>query len=350
MSARRTGLLALTALVLAAALVAVAVGRGRRAEDQVWEEQIFAMDTVMTLTAYGPGGRDGVEEAVAELRRLEGLWSLEDPDSELSRLNAQGGSDALSPDTAALLERAVALCRETGGRFDPTVCPLTTLWGFRSDHPRVPAQAEIDALLPLVDGAGLALTSGALTLEPGQALDLGGIAKGYAAERVMEIFRAHGVTSGMVSLGGNVQVLGTRPDGTPWRVGLRDPAGAETATLGVLPVEDRAVVTSGGYERYFEADGTRYVHILDPRTGWPAQSDLLSATVVAEDGTLADAFSTALYVMGGEEAVRFWAERPEEFDMVLVTRSGEVWATPGVAGALQTQTPVRTLSAEHGKA
>lgn len=344
MSKKKAILLALAAVVLIGAVLFPWL-RDRN-QGQVWEQQIFAMDTVMTLTAYGPKGQAAVDEAVQELRRLDALWSVGNSDSEISRLNA-GETQTVSAETAGLLERALELSQETDGLFDATIYPLVELWGFPTDDPHVPEDTDVAAALPLVDSSRVGLAGETVTLGPSQKLDLGGIAKGYASARVMEIFRDKGVKSGMVSLGGNVQTLGTKVDGRAWRIGVRDPAGGASDYLGVLSVEDRAVITSGGYERFFVENGQRYIHILDPRTGHPAQSDLQSATVISEDGVLADALSTALYIMGSQEATAFWADRADRFDMVLLTQSGELLATEGVADRLQTQKHITVLTAEN---
>lgn len=341
MSRKRAIILATGALVLLAATLAAVLAR--QGQNKVSERNLFAMDTVMTLTVCGPHGEEALEAAVQELARLDALWSVSSPDSEVSKLNDKAGDTQLSEDTVALLERALEVCRETGGLFDPTIYPLMTLWGFHTDHPHVPAQAQIDALLPLVDGQELLLKGGALSLGEGQSVDLGGIAKGFASARVMEIFQEHGVSSGMVSLGGNIQTLGAKPDGSPWRIGVRDPKGSANSYLGVLSVMNQAVITSGGYERFFEEGGQTYIHILDPRTGCPAQSDLASVTVVSADGTLADGLSTALYIMGSQAAAEFWVERADRFDMVLVTQSGDIFITEGIAGQFESQNPVNVL-------
>ena len=237
----------------------------------------------------------------------------------------------VQPETRALLERALTLSDETGGTFDMTVAPLVALWGITSDAPRVPSQEEIDALLPLVGGAHVHMDD-AVTLDAGCAVDLGGIAKGYASQQVADILRAHGVTSAVVSLGGNVYVCGSKPDGTPWNVGIQDPAGSGYAAI--VSLTDRFAVTSGGYQRYFEAaDGTVYRHILDPRTGRPADSDLLSVTIISDDGTAADAYSTALYVMGEQEAVSFWRAHGG-FELILITADGRLLYTPGLSDAI----------------
>ena len=161
-------------------------------------------------------------------------------------------------------------------------------------------------------------------------IDFGGIAKGYTSGRIMDIFREHGITSGMVSLGGNVQVLGIKTDGSKWRVAVQNPEDTENY-LGVLETQDRAVITSGGYERYFEQDGKTYQHILDPKTGYPADSGLTSVTIVSADGTLADGLSTSLFVMGKEKAVAYWRAHSEEFDAILVEKDGTVSVTENIA-------------------
>lgn len=339
---RRWRNILIPALALLAALALLLFWNHRRNQGRVWEKQLFAMDTVMTLTACGPNGQDAVEEAARELRRLDELWSVSKGDSEISRLNALGAG-TVSEDTAALLEQALAISQETDGLFDATIYPLVKLWGFPTDHPHVPGEADIAAALALVDSGQVTLAGEKVALGPGQELDLGGIAKGFASARIMEIFRAHGVRSGMVSLGGNVQTLGSKPGGSAWRIGIRDPEGDGGAYLGVLPVTDRAVITSGGYERFFEENGQTYIHILDPRTGYPAQSDLQSATVISDDGVLADALSTALYIMGSQGATDFWSARADQFDMILLTQSGQLLVTQGVADRFESQSEVTVL-------
>ena len=294
------------------------------------EISLFAMDTYMTLAAYGDNADEALTAASREINRLEATLSRTIDTSDVSRLNA-GEAVEVQPETRALLERALTLSDETGGTFDMTVAPLVALWGITSDAPRVPSQDEIDALLPLVGGEHVHMDD-AVTLDTGCAVDLGGIAKGYASQQVADILRAHGVTSAVVSLGGNVYVCGSKPDGTPWNVGVQDPAASGYAAI--VALTDRFAVTSGGYQRYFEAaDGTVYRHILDPRTGRPADSDLLSVTIISDDGTAADAYSTALYVMGEQEAVSFWRAHGG-FELILITADGRLLYTPGLSDAI----------------
>ncbi len=292
-------------------------------------EQLFAMDTFMSFTAYGRECEEAVSEAVSEVKRLDALLSAQDTSSEVAEINrAKRGT--LSEDTLAVFERAMDIYEETGGLFDFTIYPLMKLWGFPTREYHVPAEEEIQAVLPQVDASGVRRNGDGIVLGEEQEIDFGGIAKGYASSRIMEIFRSHGITSGMVSLGGNVQVLGRRPDQSRWQVGIQNPGGAQGEVLAVVEAEDQAVITSGGYERYFEENGNTYIHILDPRTGYPANGDLISVTVVSEDGTLADALSTSLYIMGYKDAVKYWQEHWAEFDMVLVMEQGELYVTEGL--------------------
>lgn len=298
------------------------------------EISLFAMDTYMTLAAYGDSADEALTAASREINRLEATLSRTIDTSDVSRLNA-GEAVVVQPETRALLERALTLSDETGGTFDMTVAPLVALWGITSDAPRVPSQEEIDALLPLVGGEHIHMDD-AVTLDAGCAVDLGGIAKGYASDCAAVLFHRSALTGGCANLGGNVYVYGTNAQNRPWSVAIQDPADSEGYVC-TLSLSDAFVVTSGGYQRYFTApDGTVYQHILDPKTGYPVQSDLTSVSVVTRggfggQGTRADAYSTALYVMGEQAAVDFWRSQSMSFDMVLITRDGRVVYTPGLA-------------------
>ena len=171
---------------------------------------------------------------------------------------------------------------------------------------------------------------------PGMEIDLGGIAKGYTSSRVMEIFKEYGVEHGLVSLGGNVQALGGKQDGNPWRVAIQNPE-SELDYLGVLEIADKCVITSGGYERFFEQDGVRYHHIIDPRTGSPADSGIISSTIISSDGALADGLSTSLFIMGLEEAEKYWRANSDKFDFVLEDRSGKLYISEGAAKMITTE-------------
>lgn len=308
------------------------------------ERQFFAMDTVMSVKVSGPKGEEAVEAVCSEISRLDALFSRTDPDSDISRLNAAAGSGTwttLSGETAEVLTMARAYAEETGGAFDVTIAPVMDAWGFGTAEEtyRVPDGETLQTLLPLVDSQKLTMgedgTSARLELA-GMEADLGGIAKGYAADRAVSLLEEAGITSALLNLGtSTISLVGSKADGSPWRVAVRDPAD-ESGTLCVLELSDCALSTSGGYERYFEEDGQVYHHILDPKTGAPAQSGLSSVTVVTEQGTDADVWSTALYVMGTGEALDFWRQEGG-FECILCQEDGTVLVTEGLEGKLNTE-------------
>jgi len=295
---------------------------------------IFAMDTYMSLAAIGDGGAEVLQACSARINALEQKLSRTIEDSDVSRLNAEG-SARLSEDTAALLRAALDYSEATGGAFDVTVAPLVSLWGITTDAPRVPSQAEIDALLPQVGFRHVHLDGDTAALDEGCAIDLGGIGKGYASDKTAELFSESGLSGGFVSLGGNVYVHGVTAEGNLWNVAIQDPRNTGNYAC-TLRLTDAFVVTSGGYQRNFTApDGTVYQHIIDPATGYPVDRGLLSVSIVTRrknggTGAMADAYSTALYVMGETAAVDFWRQQGS-FDMVLVTEDGRVLYTPGLS-------------------
>ena len=250
-----------------AGLLLCLTGCGAQPEPE--QLSLFAMDTYMSLAAYGNGASEALAACGQELNRLDASLSRTREGSEIYTLNRQGSAD-VSRETADLIADAVALSRTTGGAFDPTVAPLVTLWGITTDSPQVPQQEQIDALLPLVGVDHVTADGTHITLDPGCAMDLGGIAKGYASDRLADIFAQYGVDSALVSLGGNVYARGTKPGGAAWSVAVQHPE--QDGYAAMLSLTDAFAVTSGGYQRYFTGpDGTVYQHILDPKTGWPVR-------------------------------------------------------------------------------
>lgn len=300
------------------------------ANDGPAETEIFAMDTYMRIRVWSDD--DPLNDAVDEIRRLEELFSVTDEDSEINTLN-QTGQAELRKETAEILERAVALSTRTGGAFDPTVYSLVSAWGFTSGEAHILSQEELDTILPLVGTEHLRLNGTAAVLTDGAQVDLGGIAKGYTAQKCLELLSENGVQTAMLSLGGNVQTLGSKPDGSAWVIGIANPEEPSEAIATLTFTGSMAIVTSGGYQRYFDSDGVRYHHILDPETGKPAETGLASVTILTEDGTTADALSTALFVMGMEKAVDFWRES-DDFEAVFISQDGAIFATEGAVPLL----------------
>ena len=315
------------ALALALITLLSACGPGAVKEEPFIEE-FLAMDTAMRLTVYGQGAGEAAGLARERVLELEALLSVTDENSDVCAANRNGGG-TLHADTAALLERALALCGETGGALDVSIYPVVRAWGFTTGAYRVPEEAELAALLERVDYTRISLEGTVLTLPEGMELDLGAVAKGWTGDRLMELLRREGITSAIVELGGNVQALGSKPDGSPWRVAVQAPDGSGYA--GALEITDCAAVTSGGYQRYFEQDGETYCHIIDPAGGRPARSGLASVTVVAEEGAAADALSTALFVLGRERGEALWRERGG-FECVFIGEDGSVAVTQGLEG------------------
>ena len=310
-------------------LLLILSGCGAAAKPELRSTEFFAMDTVMSVRAYTAD--DAVLSGVQALvDGLENELSATKEGSAVYTLNHEGRA-ALTDDAGRLLARALALCGETGGALDVSVYPFVRAWGFTSADGsyRVPDADELAALLQRVDHTRVVCEDGTAYLPEGMEIDLGAVAKGYAGDRIAAYLRENGVESALLDLGGNVQTVGTKPDGADWRIAVQDPNG--DGRLGVLAISDMAVITSGGYERYFiDEAGTLWWHIMDPRSGYPARNGLISVTVVGAEGLNCDALSTALFVMGTEDAVAFWRAH-RDFEMLLVTEDGELLLTSALA-------------------
>ena len=313
-------------------------------EDKSESRDIFAMDTYMTLTAYGKNAKKALDEAVDEINNIEQLVSTGIDSSEVSQINEKG-KGSVSETTGYLIKRSKEIYDSTNGVFDITIYPIMQAWGFPTENYRVPGKKELKKLRGLM-GADYVLydeKKQEVTLDKeGMKIDLGGIAKGYTSSQIMQIYQDCGVTSGLVNLGGNVQALGCKTDGSKWRVAIQSPDDTEEY-LGILEIEDQAVITSGGYERYFEKDGVTYHHIIDPAIGYPADSGLISVTIVSDDGTLADGLSTSLFIMGEEKAAQFWRENSDEFEAIMETSDGKLYVTEGIADSLTTDMDVTVI-------
>ena len=317
------GLMVSTTLLLA--------GCAPLAKETSFRHQIFAMDTIMTLTAYGDGAEEAVMAAIEEINRLDRLLSTNIEQSEIYQLN-ETKSATLSEESLTLLQASTDLYESTGGLFDIAIYPIVSAWGFTTQTYQVPSKETIASLLPHCDPTQIQIDGTQVTLPDEQMkIDFGGIAKGFTSDRVMDIFTEHGITSAIVTLGGNVQALHTKPDGSPWQVAVQYLDHTDDYAI-TLQLDHEAAITSGSYQRFFESDGKTYHHIIDPRTGYPADSGLASVTIVSEDGTLADGLSTSLFIMGLDEATDYWRSHSDQFDAVFITDDGSVLVTEGLEG------------------
>ena len=296
----------------------------------------YAMNTVIEQKWYGESADTVYTGMETKIREIESVLSLHLSQSEIAAINENAGVQPVevSQPTSDLLQRAKELSEQSDGAFDITIAPVVELWGITSDHPHVPTDEELAQAMALMGLEDLVLDEEACTAyltRPGMAIDLGGIAKGWTADQLREYARELGAERGYVSLGGNLMIIGERPDGDPFKFGLRDPQGDASTYLGTVTLEDGCTMaTTGGYERYFEEDGIRYHHVLDPRTGYPADSDLLSVAVISKDGTLADYLSTTLFVQGLEAAKA--AAGSEDYALVMVDQENNVWISGSLRG------------------
>lgn len=296
--------------------------------------QTFALDTIIDLKASGENAKDALQEAQKEIYRLENLLSVTKEKSEITALNKNAGIApvSISEDTLFLLETAKKINIMTNNSFNIAISPVVELWGFRGIAYHVPTSEEITDKLALTKESDFVINPQEKTAflnHPGMGVDLGGIAKGYISDKITELMKEKGISSAIISLGGNISAIGYRSNGEKWRVAVQDPLNQESF-VGKLSISDVSVITSGGYQRYFEEDGKTYHHIIDPKTGYPADSGLLSVTIISENGTKADGLSTALFVLGLEDAVALWKES-DDFEVIFVTDKKEVLATEGIA-------------------
>ena len=322
------------AIAAAIALCAAAFILFARAQKTAKYDTSYAMSTVITQTAYGVNAEKAMQQVALALQEYENRLSLFNENSEIAKINAGAGTPvAVSADTWELVRRSLALSATSEGAFDLTIAPLTLLWGITTDHPAVPAKGDIAAALTLVDDSAVVLEESAHTVQlaAGQGLDLGGIAKGNACAVAQKVYEKYGVSSAVLSIGGNVYIRGKNPDGSRFKVGFRDPTGSENSYIAALEMEDQVMAVSGGYERYFEQDGVRYCHILNGRTGWPVESDILSVGAISADGTVADFMSTTLYVWGAEKTRAYMKENPDML-IVMLDQDGRLFVSAGLQG------------------
>lgn len=286
------------------------------------EDMIFAMDTYMTFKIYGENAEEIIDLCKEEITLLDGRLSCNDGQSELYRIN-QSERVELSDQMADIIARSIEMSETTDGAFDITIGALTEIWGFSGGQYRLPSETEIASALKTVGYEKLNLEGNLLSKPIDTKIDLGGIAKGYATDRIFEILENGNAEGAVISLGGNVLTYGQNPEGRDWTVAVTDPDDKNGYVKMLTGSGKSAYVTSGDYQRYFEQDGIRYHHILDPKTGYPAQSGLRSVTVISQNGFEADGLSTAIYAAGTEKASAF-SKKTDAFKAVYVTDGKEV--------------------------
>lgn len=287
------------------------------------------MDTYMTFTAYGMDAEAAVLAAEDKIRELEALWSVTDENSDIYAVNHSAGQTVtIDQKTAELVSFALDMAEKTNGVLEPTIYPVLTAWGFTTGENRIPTEIELAGLLDKVGYEKVKLNENQIQTEPGSMIDMGAVGKGYAGDEAAQVLRERGITAALLDIGGNIQAIGTKPDGSDWRVGLKAPFSGNV--LGIFQISDMAVVTSGNYERFFVGDdGKTYGHIVDPATGRPVENGIASVSIIASEGKLCDALSTALFVMGLEQAKEYWRQH-KDYEMILIMEDGNIYLTEGI--------------------
>jgi len=288
-------------------------------------------NTLCTITLFKHGNENIYSEIFNKIREIENLMSVNISSSDISRINAAAGIESVQVHTEVfkVIERAVYFANVSDGAFDPTVGPLVDLWGINSGSENIPSQYKIDEVLPLVNWRNIELdesnTSVFLT-QRGMSLDLGAIAKGYAADSAAKIIRDANITRALIDLGGNIIVIGERSANVPWRVGIQKPGHKRGESIITLQLTDKTIVTSGVYERYFKENGKHYHHLFEPFSGYPADNGLLSVTIVTDVSMDADALSTAVFVLGYERGLVLLESFPE-VEAIFILENMEIRST-----------------------
>jgi len=291
-----------------------------------------AMDTFMTIQVYGKKSDMALEKTKKLIYQIERNISTTNEASDVYRLN-HGEKISVSSDTLTLTKYSLDFAKQTNGVFNPALYPITSAWGFTTGAYKVPSKNQIDELLPLTDYSKIQIDGNSINLEPGMALDFGAIGKGYTGDEAIKLLQDNGIHSALLDLGGNIQALGKKPDGTEWTIGIKSPWTGKAAA--VIKIADQAVITSGGYERFFTADdGHNYIHIFDGKTGMPVDNGIAGVTIITESGLYADALSTTMFVMGLEDAAAYWKNH-SDFEMIIFTENQDLYYTEGLEGKLK---------------
>ncbi|MEN1761923.1 FAD:protein FMN transferase [Anoxynatronum sibiricum] len=328
----------MASLLLSASLLFAVLFFGCSTTDPGWSEKtetvLGTISHIRIHSEHRPEGDTAVASAFERVQEIEGRMSATLPDSQIYHINTAAGRTGVTvtDDVLFMIEEGLRYYQLTDGLFHIGLGTLTSLWGLSTDRPQVPEREAIQNTLAAIDIETIEISGSDVRIrQRGTAIDLGGIAKGYAVDEAARVLQDLGITSGFVNFGGDVYALGEKPDGTPWYVGIKEPIPGSTGLVGRLGVTNRSVVTSGDYERYLadENTGERFHHILDPRTGRPASNELVSVTIASDTALEGDILSTAVFVMGLEKGYRYVTDTPGA-DALFITRDDEVILTPGL--------------------
>lgn len=296
----------------------------------------FVLGTVCTITLYDKAPAEAFEKSFKRLKEIEDKMTINAPGSEVDSVNNAAGSDyvKVSDDTFYVIKEGKYYSKLSGGLFDVSVGPLVKLWNIGTDNARVPSQEEINSRLPNVGYENILLDEKGkkvMLKNKEMLIDLGGIAKGYAADEVKKILVGYGIKNAIINLGGNVLTIGDNPQGRPWRIGIQNPDASRGDYVGTIQATDLTVVTSGIYERYFVSDGKHYHHMLNPFDGYPFDNNLASVTIVTKDSIIGDAFSTSVFGKGLDKGLEYVSQQ-KNMEAIFITKDNKVYITPGLKG------------------
>jgi len=333
--AKKEKIIAILFIIISISMLAFGCSDNKnKVENEPVSKTEFALGTVVTIKIYDDTTEEVFNEVFQKIREIENKMTINGEESEIIDINTKAGKEfvKVSDETFDVINRGKYFSQLSGGRFDISVGPLVKLWNIGTEYARVPTDEEINGKKRLVDYNNVILNEDEKTVmlgEEGMILDLGGIAKGYAADKVVEILKENNVKHAIINLGGNVFAYGNKPDGNPWKIGIQNPKSTRGEYIGTAEVVNKTVVTSGIYERFIEENGKRYHHILDPETGYPVENNLAGVSIIADSSIDADSLSTSVFALGLEEGMSL-IEKLDNVDAVFITIDSKVYITSGL--------------------
>lgn len=296
------------------------------------KESRFLLDTIVEITIYDKSSQKLFNELFDEIQSMESRYSRYMEDSEVSRINNNPGTYvSVSDDTFELIEKSLYFSSISNGLYDVSIGPLVDLWGISRENPKVPSQAEIDSAKEKIDYRKIMINkeNKTVSIAGGMSLDTGAIAKGFITDRLAAVLREKNIDSAILNLGGNLYLHGSKPDGSLWTIGIRDPFGMQGDYIATVSLKDMSIVTSGIYERFFEEDGKRYHHILNPKTGYPEDNELASVSVISPSSTMCDGLSTTCFILGLDGGMEL-IESLDDVEAVMITKDKKIYLSGGL--------------------
>ncbi|KGI40380.1 FAD:protein FMN transferase [Clostridium tetani] len=308
---------------------------GCNKEEKVITKENYLLDTLIQLKVYGKNSEKATNEAMDAISDIDDIMSPTKPTSDVVKINNNAGKDfvKINENTLEVIKTSIKYSKLSKGSFDITVGPLVKLWGIGTENARVPSKEEIDTTLKLINYENVLIDEKNKSIKlksPKEAIDLGGIAKGFAGDKAREILENKGIKSAYLNLGGNIVTIGNKTDGTPWNIGIQDPLSDRGEYFGIVRVSNKSVVSSGNYERFFIKDNKRYHHILNTKTGYPSESGILSSTIISDKSIDGDALSTITFILGLEKSMEI-IENIDGVDAIFVTTDKKVHTTSNIA-------------------